>query len=775
MSKLEKFGVSQPVRRVEDKRFLTGQGSYMDDQTAQGALRAFFLRSPVAHGAIIELDAAAAREAPGVRGVFLAGDLEAIGANELSASGGMLADGARGLNPGRPVLAGAVVRHVGEAIAMVVADTLAQAKDAAELIEFDIEARAVVTDTAAATAPGAPLVFEDAQGNLALEAEYGADAKEVDAALAAADRVVTLELINNRVVSNPMETRGALAEWDEAAGVLTMETGAQGVWTIRNEIADRLGMPSESVRVTTGDVGGGFGTKSFPYPEQVAVAFAARALKASVKWVAERSEGFLSDAMGRDHVTTARAGFDAERRLVALKVDTTAAMGAYQSPFAAYIPTGCASKVLPGVYDLQAASYTVRGVFTHTTPVDAYRGAGRPEAIYVIERLMDVAAKELGVDPVALRRKSYIPAERMPYTTAVGELYDTGDFDHVTTAALEKADVAGFAGRKAATERQGRLRGLGYCYYIESILGAQEETAKIDLAEDGGVDLYVGVQSNGQGHETAFAQILHQRCGLPFERIRLVQGDSARIAKGGGTGGSRSVTMQGAAINVTADALVEQLRPLAEEELEAASADIEFRDGAYWVVGTDRAVDLITLGAKARASGRAALAMAEETNVVPGRSFPNGMHVAEVEIDPRTGETRLVKYTMVDDFGVLINPMLAEGQAQGGVVQGLGQVLMEFVAFDEDGQLQTGSFMDYAMPRAADAPALAFHSEPTPSTANPIGMKGCGEAGSVGALAAVTNAALDALWPLGVRHIDMPLTPQRVWSWIAAVAGRDAA
>ncbi len=771
---MSKFGVSQPVKRVEDARLLTGRGAYVDDQAWPGQARAVFLRSPVAHGALTAIDVAEAKAVPGVLAVYTGADFEAAGVNRMSAPTVENRDGGASANPDRPILAVDRVRYVGEPIAMILAETVSIAEDAAERVAFDIEDAPPVVEMPAALAEGAAALHPEAPGNLAFDWGLG-DESAVDETLAAADRVIRLELVNNRVVSNPMETRGVLARWDDATARLHVETNAQGVWGVKRELAKQLALEPDQVRVTTGDVGGGFGTKGYPYPEQIAAAHAARALGRPVKWVATRSEGFLSDAMGRDHLTVAQAGFDADLKLVALKVETLAGMGAYLSPYAPFIPTGAASRVLPGVYDVQSVFYGVKGVFTNTTPVDAYRGAGRPESIYMLERLMDKAARELGVDPIDLRKRNYIAPEAMPYRTAVGETYDVGDFARVTDAGLAKADVAGFGARRAASERAGKLRGLGYCYYIESILGDPSETAKVALTEEGEIALFVGTQSNGQGHETAYAQILHARCGLPFDKIRIVQGDSDRIATGGGTGGSRSVTMQGVAINAAADALVEQLRPLAEEELEVAAADLEFRDGAFHVAGTDRSVDLLRLGERARETGRAALATAEERTTAPGRSFPNGCHIAEVEIDPETGVARVARYSMVDDFGVLINPMLAEGQAQGGVVQGIGQALTERVAYDETGQLLSGSFMDYAMPRADDAPWLVFDTEPVPSTANPIGMKGCGEAGTVGALAAVTNAALDALWPLGVRDVDMPLTPVRVWRMIDAARSAVAA
>ena len=484
--------------------------------------------------------------------------------------------------------------------------------------------------------------------------------------------------------------------------------------------------------------------------------------------MSERGEAFQTDTGGRDQVATMTAGFDERHRLVAMKVETVANLGAYLSAAAVYIASMAASRVLTGVYDLQTAWFNVRGVFTNTTPVDAYRGAGRPETQYQLERMMDKAAREMGVDPVELRRINFIKPEQFPYTTIVGETYDVGDFNRVMDRALDEADYAGFAARKAESLEAGKYRGLGICYYIESILGDQNETARIEFADDGHIDLLVGTQSNGQGHETVYAQFLHARAGVPFEKIRIVQGNSDRIAKGGGTGGSRSVTMQGTAINGAADELIEKMKPLAEEELEVAAGDLEWSDGTWRVAGTDRSVDLVTLAEKARREGRSEFLMHETETVVPGRSFPNGCHVAEVEVDAETGETRCVKYTVVDDFGRLMNPILAQGQVHGGVAQGIGQALTEHTVFDEDGQLVSASFMDYAMPRAYDVPFIPFHHEGTPSTANDIGMKGCGEAGTVGALAAVTNAVQDALWERGVHEVQMPLTPSRVWSLMRA-------
>ncbi len=759
---MSKFGVSQSVRRKEDFRFTTGQGRYVDDIAPANALVAVFYRAPVAHAIIKNVGIADAAAAPGVALVMTAAEFSANATNTINYS--VLSDGTKrpSSSAARPVLASGKVRFVGEPVAMIVADTLANAKAAAELIDFDYE------DLPAhvALAAGGAQIHDDAPDNVVYDWEFGDKAK-TEAAFATAAHTTRIEVDDNRVIANAMEPRGCYGEMEN--GRLHVCVNGQGVWGDRDELAEKLGMDRTQVRVTNPDVGGGFGMKSFMYPETLAVADATRRLNLPVRWMSERGEGMLTDNGGRDLVTVAEAAFDADYRLQAVRFDTIANMGAYNSGFAQFIQTELQLKVLTGVYDVQTAYYSQIGVYTNTTQVDAYRGAGRPEAIYTIERLMDTSARVLGQDPIELRRKNFIRKDQFPYLSVTGETYDVGDFDRVLDRAMIEADVAGFPARKAAAAKAGKLRGLGLCYYIESILGDQTESTKIEYAEDGMVNLYVGTQSNGQGHETVFAQILNERAGIPFEKVRMIQGDSDLIAKGGGTGGSRSVTMQGNSINATADIMIEKFKPLAEDELEAAAADIVFEDGAFRIAGTDRQIDMITLAETARTKGAADLLVTQFENTVPNRSYPNGAHLAEVEIDPETGTTACVKYTVVDDFGVLMNPMLAEGQVHGGVAQGIGQAITERVVYDEDGQLLTASFMDYGMPRADDIPNMPFFAELTPSTANDIGMKGCGEAGTVGALAAVTNAALDAVWDAGVRAVDMPMTPLSMWERLQAV------
>ena len=759
-----KFGTSQPVLRKEDQRFLTGAGRYVDDMVPAGAGRAAFLRSPHAHAEILSIDASAAREAPGVLAVITGEDLSKRIANEMNFSTVMSRDGTPGAGPKRPAIATDRVRFVGEAVALVVAESLAEARDAVDMIEVDFKELPAATSTAEAM--DQPEVHpEIAPNNVAYDWAFG-DEDGVRKAFAEAAHTVELPLVNNRVIAVSMEPRGITAEWDGER--LHVASNGQGVWGLKGELAAKLGLEADQVRVTNPDTGGGFGMKAFNYPEHLAIAEASRMLGRPVHWMSDRSEAMLTDNMGRDHVTVARAAFDADHKLLAIHFSVKAGLGAYNSNFGQFIPSEVAKYVLPGVYDVQTALYEVKGIYSNTTPVDAYRGAGRPEAIYQMDRLMDWSARQLGVDPVELRRKNFVKPEQFPYKTVVGEIYDVGDFSRVLDRGLKEADWDGFAQRKAESEARGMLRGRGLCYYIESILGAQNETAKIEFASDDVVNLYVGTQSNGQGHETVFAQFLAERAGIPFEKVNLIQGDSDRIAQGGGTGGSRSVTMQGSAINAAADEMIERYRPLAEEELEVAGADLVFEEGAFRVAGTDKSVDMMTLSGVARRKGREDLLVTELENTVPGRSFPNGCHAAEVEVDPETGVMKVVKYTVVDDFGRLMNPMLAEGQVHGGVVQGIGQAITEQVVYDEEGQLLSATFMDYAIPRAEDCPWIPFHHEGVPSTANPIGMKGCGEAGTVGALAAVTNAALDALQPAGVNHVDMPMTPKRVWSWLSA-------
>ncbi len=757
---MEKFGKSQPVTRVEDSRLLTGQGRYVDDIAPDGAYHAYFLRSPVAHAEVTALDLTEARSAPGVHLVWAAADLAAEGLTAgLAGTVVDNLDGTKGAAPRRPMLAEGRVRHVGEAVALVVADSLTAARDAAEMIEFDFEDLPAKVDVA----PGGEVLHAEAPENLAFHWGLG-EREATEDAFAAAAHHVTLEVPDTRIIVNSMEPRGCFAEWDGAR--LHFCVNGQGVWATKGDLTKALGLDAEQVRVTNPDVGGAFGMKAMNYPEYAPVALAAMRLGHPVRWMSDRSEAMLTDNAGRDLTSTCELAFDDEHRITAYRVTTVANMGAYNSGFAQPIQTMLFSRVLAGTYDIQCTWLEVRGIFTNTACVDAYRGAGRPEAIYALERVMDQAARELGVDPWDLRRRNFIRPDQFPYKAATGETYDVGDFRKVLAASEVQADRAGFAARRAASEARGRLRGMGLCYYIESILGDPAESARVEFTDDGLVNLYVGTQSGGQGHETVFAQFLSDQSGIPLEAIRVIQGDSDRIKQGGGTGGSRSGTVQAAATLETVSKMIEVMTPFVAEELGVSPDAVRFDEDKFRADGSNQSPTVLEVAELARAAGRDDLLIHEERITLPARSFPNGAHVAEVEIDPATGKMVLERYAVSDDFGNLLNPRIVEGQVHGGVAQGAGQVMMEHVVYDQDGQLLTGSFMDYAMPRAEDLPMIGFQNVPTPSTYNPMGMKGCGEAGTVGSMAALTNAVADALAPLGAERVEMPFTPERLWRMI---------
>jgi aerobic carbon-monoxide dehydrogenase large subunit len=757
---MEKFGKSQSVVRTEDVRFLTGEGRYVDDITPDGALRAFVVRSQVAHATIGAIDASDARAAEGVHLVLTAADLDATGLTE--GIWGVTVpnrDGTKGASPFRPLLAKGKVRFVGEPVAFVVADTLQQAKDAAELVDIDYQ------DLPAhvALARGGEALHAEAADNLAFDWGKGDEAATAKA-FETAHRAVRLDVADNRVIVNSMEPRGCYAEVTD--GRLHLALNAQGVWEHKKQLARVLKMPAEDIRVTNPDTGGGFGMKAMPYPENFLTSIAARQLNRPVRWMSDRSEAMLSDNAGRDLWHRAELAFDENNRITAYRIHTVANMGAYNSHFAQAIQTDLFAKVLMGVYDVQTTWLRVEGVYTNTTQVDAYRGAGRPEAIYLLERMMDRAARELGVDPWELRRINFIKPHQFPYKTATGETYDVGEFDRVLGRAADVSDRAGFNTRRDASAAKGKLRGIGLCYYIESILGAPSEDVKVTFDDDGGATIYVGTQSNGQGHETVFAQFLSDQTGIPAQQIKVVQGDSDLITRGGGTGGSRSVTVQTNVTLVAVNTIVAAFTAFLAEAQGVSADDVIF-DAEQFRVGTSNVTPtMLEVAQMAREAGREDLLSFTATATLDARSFPNGAHVCEVEVDPETGSVVVDRYTVVDDFGNLINPMLAEGQVHGGVAQGIGQAITERVVYSEDGQLLTASFMDYAMPRADDIPMIGFTTEAVPSTTNAMGMKGCGEAGTVGALAAVSNAVQDALWSQGVTQADMPFTPQRVWEML---------
>ncbi|KMK67968.1 xanthine dehydrogenase family protein molybdopterin-binding subunit [Puniceibacterium sp. IMCC21224] len=757
---MDKFGKSQPVKRVEDMRFLTGAGRYVEDITPKGALRSYVFRSPVAHAEITELDVSAARTAPGVHVVLTAEDLVAGGVTlGMKATLVKNRDGTMGAAPERPLLANGRVRFVGEAIAVVVAETLQQARDAAELIGFDYSDLPVHVDLAV----GGTAIHAEAPDNLAYDWGMG-DETATAAAFDAAAHTVALTVSDNRIIVNSMEPRGCYAEWDGTR--LHLAFGGQGVWGLKQNLIDLLGLEAENVRVTNPDVGGGFGMKGMPYPEYFVVAHAARVLGRTVGWMSDRSEAMLSDNAGRDLVSLGELAFDENHRITGYRVNTVSNLGAYNSNFAQLIQSQLFSRVLTGVYDIQSIWLHVEGVYTNTTQVDAYRGAGRPEAIYLLERMMDRAARDLGVDPWELRRINFIRPDQFPYDTKVGETYDVGEFQRVLDRAAQNADRAGFAARRAASEKAGKLRGQGLCYYIESILGSPSEDVHVTFEEDGSAVIYVGTQSNGQGHETVFAQFLSDQTGIPADSIRVVQGDSDLIPNGGGTGGSRSVTVQTNATLVVVADIITKMTAFLADEMGVPASEIGFDDDRFRAEGSNLTPTILDVAAMAREAGRDDLLSHKATAQLPARSFPNGAHIAEVEVDPETGQVVVDRYTVVDDFGNLINPMLAEGQVHGGVVQGIGQALSEQVVYDEAGQLLSASFMDYAMPRAKDVPMIGFATEVVPSTANALGMKGCGEAGTVGSMAAMANAMQDALWDRDIRQVDMPFTPQRVWDML---------
>ncbi|WP_339767855.1 xanthine dehydrogenase family protein molybdopterin-binding subunit [uncultured Pseudosulfitobacter sp.] len=757
---MDKFGKSQSTVRVEDVRFLTGAGRYVDDIIPDGALHAYVLRSPIAHGTITELDVSEAKDAPGVQLVLTYDDLEAAGMNTgMQGATVENRDKTKGAAPKRPILATGKLRYVGEPVAVIFADKYEQARDAAELIVLDYDDLPAKMDLT----PGGETLHAEAPDNRAFDWGMG-DEAATQAAFDAAANTVSLEIGDNRIIVNSMEPRGCYAEME--GDRIHVAINAQGVWAHKDQLAEALQVDKEQIRVTNPDVGGGFGMKAMGYPEPFVLAHAARTLNRPVRWMSERGEAMLSDNGGRDLVSVAELAFDADHKITAYRVRTRCNLGAYNSQFGQPIQTQLFSRVLMGVYDVQTTWLQVEGYYTNTTQVDAYRGAGRPEAIYVLERVMDRAARELGVDPWELRRRNFIKPNQFPYKTATGETYDVGDFNKILDRAVIEADDDGFGARKAADAERGLMRGRGTCYYIESILGDPAEGAKVTFNEDGTVSIYVGTQSNGQGHETVYAKFLSDQTGIPHDLITVIQGDSDLIKQGGGTGGSRSVTTQNNATLATVDVIMTSFKEFLAGEMGVEPSEIKFDDERFRAEGSNLTPTMLEVAALAREVERDDLLKHEARASLPARSFPNGAHVAEVVIDPDTGVTSVDRYTVVDDFGNLINPMLAEGQVHGGVAQGIGQAITEHVVYDEDGQLLSASFMDYAMPRAYDVPWIGFTSEPVPSTANIMGMKGCGEAGTVGALAAVANAVQDALWERGVRQADMPFTPMRVWEML---------
>jgi aerobic carbon-monoxide dehydrogenase large subunit len=758
-----KFGVGQSVKRVEDIRLVSGRGNYATDAVDKAELKAVFLRSPYGHAKFLIDDVEAARAAPGVQAVYIASDFANLGGLPCLAP---VANSDKSNTPLKPypVMAVGETHHIGDIVAMVVADTALQARDAAELISVTWDGLPAVTDMDEAVLPGAPLVFEGAPGNVAYDTHIG-DKQKTDEAFAGAAHTVRIRIVNSRVVANYMEPRSAVGEHDATTGRFTLNLGSQGVHGIRDIIAGSiLKIPPESIRVVTQDVGGGFGTKAVMYREYPLVLEAAKRLGRSVGWLADRSEHFVGDAQGRDNVTTAEMALDGEGRFLALRVDILGNLGAYLSMFAPYIPWLGAS-MATGCYHIDALHARVRGIYTHTVPVDAYRGAGRPEAAYVLERLVDVCARKLGLTPEDIRARNFVKPEQMPYHTHTDRDYDVGDFEGALRACLKKADRAGFTRRADEAQTKGKIRGFGIASYIECTAWSDSETGSLTLDKNGDFTLTIGTQSNGQGHETAYAQTVSQYLDVPLERIKVVQGDTDRVKTGFGTGGSRSIPIGAVMVTRASETLAASLKELAADKLEASVADLEIADGQVRIAGTDRAISYAEIASLPAAIS--ANLTATESFAPSNATYPNGTHACEVEIDPDTGETTIVRYSVVDDFGFTLNPLLLAGQVHGGIAQGAGQALMERAVFDNEGQLLTASFLDYCMPRADNLPQFDFETRNVPSTTNPMGLKGAGEAGSIGSTPAVMNAVADALWrAYRIEHIDMPATPFAVYDAI---------
>ncbi|MEQ9146502.1 MAG: xanthine dehydrogenase family protein molybdopterin-binding subunit [Parvibaculaceae bacterium] len=778
-----KFGVGQPMTRVEDDRLITGHGRYTDDITLPDQVYAYIVRSPYAHARLGNIDVEDAQSAEGVLAVYTIADFDAAGYGEVpNVAYAMVKnrDGTPMYKTTRPILARDKVRYAGEPVAVVVATSAALARDAGELVMADYDDLPVIVDTEKAASPDAPVLWEENGSNVVYDWEMGDEAALADAKSAAA-HVTRVRLINNRIVVNAMEPRSAIGAYDAAADKYTLYTGSQGVHGMRARIAEGcLNIPVEKLRVISDDVGGGFGMKTFAYNEYPIVLFAAKQLGRPVKWTGDRSESFLSDTQGRDHVTEAELALDADGHILGVEVQTIANLGAYQSQFAAFIPTLAPRGMHVGVYKVPALYNRVKAVMTNTVPVDAYRGAGRPEASYVIERLMDAAARELGIGPDELRRRNFIPADQMPYNNRPSLPFDSGDFDRNLTDALARSDFASFEERRSEAASRGKLAGIGLSYYVERTAAGMTEFARLEVdPDDGIVHVYTGQQSNGQGHETVWTQYVSSRLGLDVDKIKVHAGDSEVLAGGAGTGGSKAVYMATGALGVASDTLIEKGRELAANELEAAVVDVEFRgsDGepVFAVVGTDRRIDLFDVARIASTQADLGEFAADGEYDQKGNTFPNGAHVCEVEVDPDTGTFEITRYTVVDDFGTVLNPLIVAGQVHGGIVQGLGQAMGEHTVYDEEtGQLITGSFQDYWMPRADDMPFFDFTYNEIPAGSNAMGVKGAGEAGTVGAPAAFISAIIDALKPYGVTSIDMPVTPQKLWRVIQE-SGRQAA
>ncbi len=765
---VQKFGVGQPVLRKEDDTLVRGKGKYTDDFDLPGQACAWIVRSSHAHGIIKGIDTSAAKAMPGVLGVWTGADLASAGYGPYTCGLPLKnRDGTPLLQTNRTALMSDKVRYVGDPVAFVVAETLAQARDAGEAVVLDIEPLPAVTNAEEAAKPGAPLLYDHIPNNVALDYHYG-DTAKVEAAFASAAHVTKLDITNTRVAVVAMEPRAALASYDRKSERYTIQVPTQGVAGNRTNLAKNLlKVPNDKVHLLTANVGGSFGMKNINYPEYMCILHAAKVLGRPVKWTDDRSTSFLSDSHGRAQQIHAELALDAEGKFLAVKISGYGNLGAYITGVAPSPLSLNVGKNIASVYRTPLLSVDIKTVLTNTTLMGAYRGAGRPEANYFMERLIDRAADEMGINRLTLRKRNFIKPAQMPFAASSGVTYDSGDFQGVFNKALEISDHAGFAKRRKESRKRGQLRGIAVGSYLEVTAPPGVELGKIVFEDDGSVKLITGTLDYGQGHATPFAQVMADQLGVPFEAVKLIQGDSDVVHTGSGTGGSRSITASGMAIVEASKLVIEKGKKAAAHLMEAAEGDIEFAKGRFTIAGTDRSIDIMELARRMREGKMpegvpSSLDVDHTTKEVPS-TFPNGCHVAEVEIDPDTGVVQIVRYTGVNDFGTIVNPMLVAGQLHGGVAQGIGQALMELVSYDSSGQPITGSFMDYAMPRAEDIPMMAVGDHPVPAKSNPLGTKGCGEAGCAGSLSTIVNAVLDALAEFGIKHIDMPLTPERIW------------
>jgi carbon-monoxide dehydrogenase large subunit len=766
-------GIGQPVPRREDAILVQGQGRYTDDLSFERQLFAAFVRSPHAHGHLRAVDTAEAGAMKGVVAIYTAADLEGQGYDAIVTPIAVPGrDGSSMKAPRRSALVADKVRYVGDPVAVVVARSADQARNAAEAVRLEIEVLPAVTDAEAALEAGAPQLYDDVTGNLIVDFRSG-DGSKVAAAFAGAAHVTRLRIVNNRIVVNPIEPRAAIASFDGKSKRYTLHAPSQGAFGMRNNLAAAMGVKPAEMRLVTGHVGGSFGMKASVFPEYVALLHAARMSKRPVKWTDQRSESFVSDHHGRDMVFEAELALDARGRFLATRFKGVGNMGAYLTPVGPMMATLNIGKNSVGMYRTPLVAVETRCAVTNTPPIGAYRGAGRPEGNYLMERLIDTAAREMGIDSASLRRRNLIPPAKLPWATPVGTVYDSGDFPVLLERALVASDWKGYPERLRTSRKAGLLRGRGIGCYLEVTAPPTNEMGGIHFEADGDVTIVTGTLDYGQGHWTPFAQLLTSQLGVPFERIRLVQGDSDRLIAGGGTGGSKSLMASGSAIIEASDLVIEKGKLLAGHFLETNVADIAFDAGRFTIVGTDRSIGIMEIASRLRAGAAPPPELPQSLDVdhvfksAPS-AYPNGCHVAEVEIDPETGHVAISRYVMVNDFGTIVNPMIVEGQLHGGVVQGIGQALFERTVYDDAGQPMTGSYMDYALPRAADVPFFSFASQGVPTRTNRVGAKGCGEAGCAGSLPSVMNAVVDALAPCGVRHLDMPATPQAVWRAIRA-------